>query len=292
MAYQKMAPSLDSQRLIHQRSFFVDCRESRRVVTTDADYCFVYKTNFVDEESASTRNLSENSTLNTVEHADHRRKLNKGSCTRKRRVREVATFGRERRSKPAGLPLTDLAYTAKVISSGLRFLPYQIVLLLLPMREYNLNWTILNLRYFLIFKRRSVSSMTYLKTCSFFTMRCLSMCLLLPASVRTRRFVKLRLVKKNESNDYHLLDSNCATFILDVRVATKLRLDYKNKDKYNEIIEYVGRTLAEHDHASELITEKLVERRGIFATKVMTIFLGKKGVMKRVVKTDMKANEL
>jgi len=51
-------------------------------------------------------------------------------------------------------------------------------------------------------------------------------------------------------------------------------LDYKNKDKYNEIIEYVGRTLAEHDHASELITEKLVERRGIFATKVMTIFLG------------------
>ena len=32
--------------------------------------------------------------------------------------------------------------------------------------------------------------------------------------------------------------------------------------------------MAEHDHASELITEKLVERRGIFATKVMTIFLG------------------
>jgi len=92
MAYQKMAPSLDSQqRLIHQRSFFVDCRESRRVVTTDADYCFVYKTNFVDEESASTRNLSENSTINTAEHADHRRKLNKGSCTRKRRVRELAS---------------------------------------------------------------------------------------------------------------------------------------------------------------------------------------------------------
>ena len=88
--------------------------------------------------------------------------------------------------------------------------------------------------------------------------------------------------RKDVNGNYDILINNCATFILDM--ANALGLQYKKKDTYNMIINYVGERLAANPHVTESIFEKLEEQNGIWVIKFMTLMRGKEHMIKEVVR--------